>query len=372
MDLSQNTTTHIKINELCPNMILAADAVTRNGTVILTKNTRLDNVTYKKLEKNRDIHVVEIWEYSIDKRNKPFVDNVAKDESAEEKKENPILDKPEFKRFQETYDKKIEELKGCIDGLKNGEKTNQDELFGIIDSIISTANCSSDLIQYINYINKMDDNTYAHSINVAVLSHLCATWMGLDKEETEKAAIAGLLHDIGKTSIDLSEKELSQESYLVGEKLFKFKKHPEMGYEILLFQELDDDIKQAVLTHHERVDGSGYPKGIKGDDLNITSKIVSVCNEYDNLIYLKKRCPFDIINEFDHMYLGLLDTKILLQFTKNIAYTYISSYVQLSNKETAQVVFINPNFPSLPIVLSPDGKLINLSQTKDLKIINMA
>ena len=134
----------------------------------------------------------------------------------------------------------------------------------------------------------------------------------------------------------------------------------------------DDDIKQAVLTHHERVDGSGYPKGIKGDDLNITSKIVSVCNEYDNLIYLKKRCPFDIINEFDHMYLGLLDTKILLQFTKNIAYTYISSYVQLSNKETAQVVFINPNFPSLPIVLSPDGKLINLSQTKDLKIINMA
>lgn len=354
-------------------MILAKDAVTKNGTVILTKNTRLDNVSYKKLEKNSDIHFVEIWEYSIDKRNKPFVTEGKKKEIPKGKEnDNPVLDNPEFKRFQETYEKKIDELKGCIDALKNGGNTNQDELFGIVDSIITTANCSSDLIQYVNYINKMDDDTYAHSINVAVLSHICASWMKLDNDEIEKAAIAGLLHDIGKTAIDLPEKEIAKESFLVGEKLFKFKKHPEMGYEILLYQNLDDDIKQAVLTHHERIDGSGYPKGLKGNDLNMISKIVAVCNEYDNLIYLKKRCPFDIINEFDHMFLGLLDTKVLLQFTKNIAYTYISSYVQLSNKKTAQVVFINPNFPTLPIVSTLDGTLIDLSYSKELKIINMA
>jgi len=369
LDTSRETA-HIKINELCPDMILAKDAITKNGVVILTKDTKLDNISYKKLKNNGDINFVEIWTYSIDKKNKPFGDNNT-ETNHRENEDTPVFDKPEFKRFQETYDKKIEELKGCIDVLKNGEQTNEGELYGIVDSIIGTADCSSDLIQYINYINKMDDSTYAHSVNVAVLSHICAKWMKLDKDEVEKAAVAGLLHDIGKTSLGLSEKELTHENYLVGEKLFKFKMHPEMGYEVLLSQDLDDDIKQAVLTHHERIDGSGYPKGLKNDDLNITSKIVAVCNEYDNLVYLKKKCPFDIMNEFEHMYLGLLDTKILIQFAKNIIYTYMSSYVKLSNKKTAQVVFINPNFPSSPIVSMPDGTLIDLSHSKDLKIISM-
>lgn len=361
---------HISVNKLCPDMILAKDVVTKNGVVVLTKNTKLDDSTYKKLEKNGDIRAVEIWEYSIDENIKPFNSNNENLESS--KKAHPILDKPDFKRFQETYDKKIYELKGCIDGLKNGNNANHEELYGIIDSIVGTANCSSDLVQYINYISKMDDTTYAHSINVAVLAHLCATWLRLDEKDVEKTTVAGLLHDIGKTVLGLSEKELSHEDYLVGEKLFKFRSHPEVGYNLLLNQNLYDDVKQAVLTHHEKIDGSGYPNGLKDDKINLISKIVAVCNEYDNLVYLKKRCPFDIINEFEHMYLGLLDTKILMQFTKNIACTYISSYVRLSDERIAQIVFINPNFPSLPVVSLSDGTLIDLFHEKNLKIVSMA
>ena len=102
------------------------------------------------------------------------------------------------------------------------------------------------------------------------------------------------------------------------------------------------------------------------------TKIVSVCNAYDNLVSIKKRCPFDIINDFESMNIGLLDTKILFQFTKNIAHTYISSYVQLSNNKTAQVVFINQNFLSRPIVAVLDGTVIDLAYDKSIKIIGMA
>ncbi len=366
----------VTMSELRPNMILAKDAVSKSGVVILAKNTKLDNINYKKLIRNEDILSVEIWDYSIDKRNKPFLDASKEKKQdniiSEREKENPELVKVEFKKFHETYDKKIDELKGCVDALKQGEDADQKQLYSIVDSIISTANCSSDLVHYISYLDKMDDATYVHSINVAVLSNICAMWLRLDKEDIEKAAIAGLLHDIGKETIDLSEDEILTGETLTGEKLAKFKKHPEIGYEMLLYQELDDDIKQAVLNHHEKIDGSGYPNGLKGGDLDIISKIVAVCNEYDNLISFKKRCPFDIINDFESINIGLLDTKVLLEFTKNIAYTYVSSYVKLSNGKTAQVAFINQNYLSRPIVALTDGTAIDLAYNKDIKIVSMA
>ena len=371
LDSSQETK-KIPVSELCPNMILSKDAVSKNGVVILAKNTRLDNSNYKKLEKSKDITTVEIWIYSIDKRNKPFLDKEETDEKKEPEVSNPVLEKPEFKRFRENYDKKIDELKGCIDALKNGEETNQEELYGIVEGIMNTANCASDLVQYISYLDNMDDGTYSHSINVAVLSRICASWMKLDKEDAEKAAVAGLLHDIGKSSLNLTAEELSNEDRLTGEKLVQYRRHPEVGYEMLLFQNLDDEVKQTALSHHEKIDGSGYPNGLKNEDINIITKIVSVCDAYDNLISVKKRCPFDIINDFEPMNIGLLDTKILFQFTQNIAHTYISSYVQLSNNKTAQVVFINNNFLSRPIVAMLDGTVIDLAYDKTIKIIGMA
>lgn len=371
MNIPQEILT-IELSDLRPNMILAEDAVSKNGVVILAKNTRLDSVNYKKLEEKEDISTVNVWGYSIDKRHKPFSNIDEKKQPISSEQGNPVLEKPEFKRFQETYDKKIDELKNCVTALTQGEETHQDELYGIVDSIINTANCASDLVHYISYLNKMDDYTYAHSINVAILSHICATWLHLDKYEIEKATVAGLLHDIGKSALELSTDEILNEDNITNEKLLKYRKHPEMGYEILLFQDLDDDIKQAVLTHHERIDGSGYPKGIKGKDLNMASKIVAVCDTYDNLVSIKKLCPFEIINDFESMNIGRLDTKALLQFTKNIAYTYISSYVRLSNNKTAQVVFINQNFLSRPIVAVTDGTVIDLAYEKNLKIVSMA
>ena len=372
MDSLQETV-ELTVSELRPNMILAKDALLKSGIVILAKNTRLDSSNYKKLEKNQEITKVEVYTYSIDNRNKPFsnVENV-KEKVQESERNNPVLQKPEFKRFQETYDKKIDELKGCVEALKRGEDAHQEELYSIIDSIVNTANCASDLVHYISYLDKMDDCTYAHSINVAVLSHICATWMHLDNEDIEKASVAGLLHDIGKSALELTEEEILNGDMLTDEKLLKYRKHPELGYEILLFQDLDDDIKQTVLSHHERINGSGYPNGLIDKDLSMITKIVSVCDTYDNLISVKKRCPFEILNDFEHMNIGLLDTEILFKFTKYIAYTYISSYVELSNNKTAQVMFINQNFLSRPIVATLDGTIIDLSYDKTIKIVSMA
>ncbi len=72
------------------------------------------------------------------------------------------------------------------------------------------------------------------------------------------------------------------------------------------------------------------------------------------------------------MNIGRLDTKTLFQFTKNITYTYVSSYVQLSNNKTAQIVFINQNFLSRPIVVTLDGTVIDLAYDKTTKIVSMA
>ena len=86
MDSLQETK-RISLSELCPDMILAKDAVSKSGVVILTKNTRLDKANYKKLEKTDDISKVEIWTYSIDKRNKPFSGTEEKDDAPRQSQE---------------------------------------------------------------------------------------------------------------------------------------------------------------------------------------------------------------------------------------------------------------------------------------------
>lgn len=370
MDNSSKETVKLTIAHLRPDMILAEDAVTKQGVVILAKNTCLDSVNYKKLASNNVINIT-VWADSIDDSNTLFSDNVSTGTPVIKRSSNPEKEKKEFQRFRITYRKKINELKNCMNAIHEGETKDQKELYSIIDGIVSDSKCNSDLIHYIGYLKKMDDFTYTHSINVAILCNILASWLHLSQNDIEKAAIAGMLHDIGKSSINLSEEEIMDEEKLTGEKLDQFKTHPQLGYESLKNQDLDDEIKQAVLNHHERIDGSGYPNGLKGGELSSICKIVAICDTYDYLLSVKHICPFDVIKNFEHQYLGILDTEYLIQFSRNIIYTYAGCYVNLSNGKKAQVMFINPLKPSRPLVMVGD-EIIDLVEQKDITITGMA
>jgi len=102
------------------------------------------------------------------------------------------------------------------------------------------------------------------------------------------------------------------------------------------------------------------------------AKIIAICDIYDamttNRVYRGKICPFEVIRTFESKVYGELDTQSLLIFLNNIAYTYIGSWVRLTDGAVAEVVFINNKQLSRPMVRTIDGKFIDLSVNKDISI----
>lgn len=132
-------------------------------------------------------------------------------------------------------------------------------------------------------IRGFDDYTYAHSVNVAVLSCLLGIGMHLSREELVTIVNAAILHDFGKMYIP--DNILNKNSQLTPDEYEIMKKHAERSYNIIKDKTyLSDDVKQAVLMHHENEDGSGYPNGTSGKNIPIAAKILHVADVYDALI----------------------------------------------------------------------------------------
>ncbi|MEO0512710.1 MAG: HD-GYP domain-containing protein [Planctomycetota bacterium] len=128
-------------------------------------------------------------------------------------------------------------------------------------------------------IDAKDPYTSGHSERVAQLSKALTLVAGLGEELAERAYIAGLVHDIGK--IGVSETVLRKPGRLTGEEFDEIKKHPEIGARILERLTMLDDVRPAVLSHHERWDGRGYPNGLSGESIDLLARIVGISDTFD-------------------------------------------------------------------------------------------
>ena len=114
-------------------------------------------------------------------------------------------------------------------------------------------------------VEKRDPYTAGHQFRVSRLAEAIAKQMNLEKDFVESVKLSALIHDIGK--IGISKNLLTKKSKLSGNEFQKIKKHVQIGYEIIENLDISQNIKDGILHHHERLDGSGYPKGIKKDYL---------------------------------------------------------------------------------------------------------
>ncbi len=131
----------------------------------------------------------------------------------------------------------------------------------------------------IKILSLHNEYTKKHSINVAKIASGIAAQMGLNENEIDIVYWTGLLHDIGK--ILISDRILNKDDKLTKEEWAIIKKHPVWGYETLNENESLREIAKYVLYHHERWDGKGFPGGIKGKDIPLISRILSVADAYD-------------------------------------------------------------------------------------------
>lgn len=129
---------------------------------------------------------------------------------------------------------------------------------------------------------------FKHGYRVAKLAYKIGKGVGLTKDELEKLKTAALLHDIGKMRIDRSI--LLKPSKLTNAEFKEIKKHPEHGARIVSSMGYGKDIADIVLSHHERIDGEGYPRGLRGQEIPFFAKIISVCDAYDAMTSQRSYC----------------------------------------------------------------------------------
>ena len=128
-------------------------------------------------------------------------------------------------------------------------------------------------------IDAKDRYTGGHTKRVALFSTLIAKYMGLTKAQMDEVRMAAILHDIGKIGVE--DKVLKKQAELEGEEWEHMKQHPEFGYRILAHIKSMKYVTDGMRFHHERPDGLGYPLGLKGEEIPLVARIISVADTFD-------------------------------------------------------------------------------------------
>lgn len=350
----------VRTNRLKENMVLGSDVFTPTGAVLVPAGT----IVTKDV-----VHMLTNY----------FIEQVVieYDDTLETAVSTSAVSSDVKKMHLQNFTKKFEIAKEDIahrleDIVFQDKEIDTDVLLNSLNTIIEQSNNNIDLCDMLYRMKSSSNDLYAHCVNVALISQLLGGWMKLNSSEIELLGILGLLHDIGK--LKLSNDILNKTSPLTKQEVILFEKHVMDGYTIIKNKSLDNRIKQAVLTHHERIDGSGYPLKIDGKNIIQLSRILAVADTYD--IMTSKQpdsdalCPFDVVASFEQTGHSKFDPCAMMIFLSNILEPFINRNVLLNNGKFARVVFINKANLSRPLI-QMDGVFVDLSIRKDLKIMKI-
>lgn len=154
------------------------------------------------------------------------------------------------------------------------------------DKIVSEVIGAVEQVSHLNQLRVFDDYDYSHGVNVAILSVMLGHSLKIKISLLHEMALGALLHDIGKTRIP---KQVLYKPGRLSEKEYELVKlHAPLGYKIVKDElGLDENVARIALEHQEKFDGTGYPKGLSGDNIHVFSQIVGVCDVYDALVSTK-------------------------------------------------------------------------------------
>lgn len=243
---------------------------------------------------------------------------------------------------------------------------------GIMDMILSDLSNHKESMIMLTNISAMDDYLYQHSMNVCIYSTMLGMAHGYSRDELMTLGIGAMLHDIGKTQIPL---ELLRKKEPLSDKEFELiKQHTVYG-----FQFLKDEpnipllAAHCALQHHERMDGSGYPRGLKGAEIHEYARLIGLVDSYDAMtthrVYRSAMLPHQAL---EIIYAGsgtLYETQKIELFRDKIAIYPIGITVTLSTGEKGVVVDLNSKVPHRPIVrLLYDAEGQELQDTPEIDL----
>ena len=350
---------------LLPGMTLAENVYTYNNEqLILTEGTTLTDQSITKLEFYGIINVM------VEDSITPIKDNVSYSDNSTLSYAQRLQQTNEFKQFKADFENASSRFENCINKIINGEcDFNLIDFTDPIYNLLQQTCSPSNVFDMLHSLRQYDDATYIHCVNVSLISNVLGQWLKFSDEDLKLLTVAGLLHDVGK--IMIPDQIITKPSKLTDYEYTIVQTHPMEGFKLLKNLNLDIHIKNAVLMHHERCDGSGYPLHLSADQIDPFAKIVAIADVYDAMtsarVYRGPLCPFVAISLFESEGLQKYDTKAIITFLTNIVNTYLLNRVRLNNGLEGDIVYINRDHLAKPTI-RVGSKYIDLSQNPDLYI----
>ena len=329
----------LSITQLIPGMIVAEDVYNLDHELLIPKGTVLTDKLITKL----DLYgILTIFAEDV----LPASDLSETESSHYER----IKSSQEFHLFKEDFENEVELFRENMNlVVQKNTALDVKTLLKNTLSIVSNHSGSISILDMLQNMREYDDSTYTHSLNVALICNILAGWLKLPKEDVELATACGL-----------SEEEFAT-----------VKKHPALGYELLLSQDVDVHVKNAALMHHERSDGSGYPSKLKGNQIDPYARMVAIADVYDAMTaarcYRGPLCPFCVIEMFETEGFQKYDVSILLPFLENVVNSCLQNRCLLNDGRKVTIIYINKEKLSRPVVQYGE-EYINLADQPDLKI----
>lgn len=348
-------------SQLIPGMVVAQDVLSIDHQMILNKDTVLTDNMIVKLD------MYGILTVYINKAIPLSGGSVPPGELSYSAR---IKSSEEFKKFKAQYEKEVDSFKIAINEVvERNAALDVTALLKHSLDMLDKADGKIAIFDMLQNMREYDDTTYAHCLNVGLICNIFASWLKLSPEETELVSACGLLHDIGKLLIPLSI--INKPGKLTDMEYNEMKKHPHTGYRLLTSKKINEHICNAALMHHERCDGSGYPLGLKRDQIDRFAKIVAIADVYDAMtaarVYRGPMCPFQVIEIFESEGFQKYDVQYIMTFLEHVADTYIRNRCLLSDNRTGDIIFIDRNHLSRPIVQC-GTEYVNLAEEPEIFI----
>lgn len=280
----------------------------------------------------------------------------------------------EFPKAKEIYEHATNKMEKIINDSRSGSSLNSHEIKTTVVSIADSVIRNPDALMLLSALESRDEQSVTHSINVCTLSLIFGRYIGLEKKPLYELGIGALLHDIGETRVPTeilykSVKRTPEEQDVM-------KQHTQHGVDLLMKTSgLPQSTIEIARDHHERMNGSGYPQKLMGDQLSLFTKIVSIADVYDSVTSgLHGRPAITCTEALKNMYVWrdeLFDSLLVEQFIQCLGIYPVGSTVELNTGEIGIVINTNSGrrlLPRVMLVRDQDKrpyeppKIINLEQ----------
>jgi len=232
-------------------------------------------------------------------------------------------------------------VNSIMDGIRIGRMIDMNQAREVVDNVVDSLLRNDEALLWLTKLKEKDEYTAEHSINVCILSVAFAKHLGHDKREIKKIGLGGFLHDVGKAKIPIEV--LNKPGRFTDDEFEIMKSHPKFGRDLLMsLPESKHTSIDIAYNHHERIDGSGYPRGLVDHQIPYYAKIIALTDTYDaitsNRVYDTGRASMDALDIIYKCKGTQFDEELAVEFIKCIGIYPPGSIVELTNGEVGLVL----------------------------------